>query len=153
MLADNLLPETCCPWPLTAQVQTSCNGPWKYNLWGCKHSDKDNHVWGNPKNLWYSGQSTFSRQLISHNGPLLNYATVPVNNNLKPRPWTRKYSKCIIMKTWNKASTLGYCLQELIEDCVIPKWPKAIFFNLRKTTFVESFVLNLLQLKSHLPNG
>ena len=49
--------------------------------------------------------------LFATNRALSNYASVPVNNNLKSRLWARKYSKC--MKTWQEASTSGYCSREL----------------------------------------
>ena len=49
--------------------------------------------------------------LLHKNRPLSNYASVPVNNNLKSRLRARKYSKCI--KTWHEASTSGSCSREL----------------------------------------
>ena len=45
------------------------------------------------------------------NRPLSNYASVPMNSNLKSRLPAKIYSKC--MKTWHEASTSGYCLREL----------------------------------------
>ena len=54
---------------------------------------------------------TTCKCIVLFNSPFPNYASVPVNNNLKLRFCVRKYSNC--MKTWHEASTSGYCSWEL----------------------------------------
>ena len=45
------------------------------------------------------------------NFPFANYASIPVNNNLKSRLCVKFLYICCIFS--HEASTLGYCLQEL----------------------------------------